>query len=91
MSNESHKELESQIATLSFEEAMGQLETIVRKLEEGEGDLEAAIEEYTRGTLLKAHCQKKLSDARLKVEKIMGDGQGGLTTAPLDETQEETA
>lgn len=70
-------------APASFEDALKDLEAIVRKLESGQGGLEAAIAEYERGTELKAFCDAKLKEARLKVEKILTT-QGTLTTAPLD-------
>lgn len=73
------------IASLSFEQALRELEGIVRRLETGQSELEAAIEDYTRGTALKEHCQKKLSDARLKVEKIIKTANGSTTTQPFDE------
>lgn len=69
---------------MSFEQAMGELETIVRKLETGQGALESSIQDYERGTLLKAHCQKKLMDAKMKVEKIVGMADGTIGTAPFD-------
>lgn len=72
------------IQGLSFEQAMQELETIVRKLESGDATLEQSLEDYARGTALKSHCQKTLDDARLKVEKIMADAQGTITTQPLD-------
>lgn len=59
------------IATLSFEQALGELEQIVRRLETGDAALENAITDYERGSALRQHCEKKLSDARLKVEKII--------------------
>jgi len=71
------------IVSLSFEQALKELEVIVRKLETGQGELESAIADYERGTALQAHCQKKLADAKMKVEKIV-QSAGGLTTAPLD-------
>jgi exodeoxyribonuclease VII small subunit len=58
------------LTKLSFEEAAQELEIIVNRLESGEEDLEASIELYTRGAALKEHCEKKLHEARLKVEKI---------------------
>ncbi len=64
------------IAGLSFEEALAQLERIVSDLESGQTDLEKSIEMYERGARLKAHCQSKLEAARLRVEKIVV-GQGG--------------
>ncbi len=71
----------------SFEQALKELETIVRKLESGSGDLEASINDYVRGTDLKEFCQEKLKAARLKVESILKnqeDGQGGLSLQPFD-------
>jgi len=66
----------------SFEQALKDLEAIVRKLEGGSGDLEASINDYVRGTELKEFCQKKLADARLKVESILKP-QDGSTTPSL--------
>ena len=57
-------------ADLSFEEALRQLEEIVSVLERGDISLDDAIAAYEKGTSLKAHCQKRLEEARLKVEKI---------------------
>ena len=71
------------IEAMSFEQAIKELETIVRKLETGNGELEAAISDYTRGTALREHCQKKLADAKLKVEKII-QSQGGVSTEDFD-------
>lgn len=71
----------------SFEQALKELEAIVRKLEGGSGDLEASINDYVRGTELKEFCAKKLADARLKVEKIIKTQNGGVATAPFDEKE----
>ena len=60
----------SQSADLSFEDALRQLEEIVSVLERGDISLDEAIAAYEKGTSLKAHCQKRLEEARLKVEKI---------------------
>lgn len=73
-----------EIERLSFEEALGQLEQIVRKLESGQAELEQSIDDYTLGTALKNHCQKKLEDARLKVEKLVTQADGSLATEPFD-------
>ena len=67
----------SDIAGLSFEQALAELEKIVGELESGQAPLEKSIEIYERGAALKAHCEKKLEAARLKVEKIVL-GQGGV-------------
>lgn len=63
------------IAVLGFEEAMKELETIVKQLEGGQVKLDQAVQFYERGTALKAHCEAKLADARTKVEKITGLGK----------------
>jgi exodeoxyribonuclease VII small subunit len=72
------------IAAMSFEQALKELEGIVRKLESGQGELEGAIADYERGTALKDHCQGKLASAKMKVEKIMQSADGTLTAVPLD-------
>ncbi len=72
------------IRALSFEEALSELESIVRKLESGEASLEDAITHYERGNQLRRHCEKKLQDAKMKVEQIVQSDDGGLATTPLD-------
>ena len=59
------------IDALSFEDALKELERIVQTLESGQAPLEEAISVYERGALLKAHCEKKLEAARLRVEKVV--------------------
>ena len=72
------------IAAMSFETAMAALEEIVAKLESGEASLEESITLYERGAKLKTHCEAKLRDAELRVEKIV-QGADGPGTVPLDE------
>ena len=72
------------IKNMSFETALAELEAIVVKLERGDAPLEESITIYQRGAALKAHCEGKLKDAQLKVEKIVLDGNGNAGTAPLD-------
>ena len=71
---------------VSFEQALKDLEAIVRKLESGSGDLESSINDYVRGTELKTFCQDKLKEARLKVEKII-QTQDGAATEPFDQPE----
>ena len=66
---------------LSFEEALAELEGIVRQLEAGEAELEKSIAIYERGAALKAHCEARLKSAELKVEQIV-QGAGGPATEP---------
>ena len=63
------------IAAMGFEEAMKELERIVRELESGQVKLDDAVKAYERGTALKTHCEEKLAEARTKVEKITGIGK----------------
>lgn len=58
------------VAKLSFEDSLKELEDIVRALEQGKGKLEDAIKSYERGAALKAHCEKKLAEAQARIEKI---------------------
>ena len=71
------------IATLSFEAAMKELEAIVRALESGSADLDKAIGDYQRGNALKAHCLNKLNEAKLKVEQIQTKADGSIATTPF--------
>ena len=75
---------EAAIKDLSFEQALGELETIVRGLEAGETELEKSISAYERGIALKKHCEDKLKDAQAKIEKITVGADGSLSTEPLD-------
>jgi len=72
------------IAKLSFEDALAELEQIVGRLEAGRSKLDDAIAAYERGALLKRHCEAKLREAQMKVEQIQLQPDGSLTTKPLD-------
>jgi exodeoxyribonuclease VII small subunit len=69
------------IARLSFEEALKELEAIVAELESGQAPLEQSIERYERGARLKAHCEARLEAARLKVERIVVGADGKAARA----------
>lgn len=69
---------------LSFEQALGELETIVRKLEGGQTNLESAINDYERGNELRKICDEKLKQAKLKVEKIISSENGEVKTELFD-------
>jgi len=76
----------AEIAALSFEEALAELQELVKRLERGDNKLEEAIKAYERGAALKRHCEAKLREAQLKVEKIVlsQDGSVGVEPAKLD-------
>ncbi len=78
----------SDIAGLSFEQALKELEQIVGKLERGDVELEPSIALYERGEALRAHCEHLLRRIEAKVEKITLDSHGQPSgTAPLDVAQ----
>ncbi len=70
------------VTSLSFEDALKELEGVVRRLEEGRLPLEEAIGSYERGALLKERCETLLAQARLKVDAIVESAQ----SAPILET-----
>jgi len=75
------------IMKMSFEEALSELELIVREMEGGRGDLDEAINAYARGAHLKLHCENKPKDAQARVEKIVvgsANGSGDVVVEPLD-------
>ena len=73
------------IAQLSFEHAIQELESIVKRLEEGKVPLEELVAIYERGELLKRRCEELLRQAEARVEKITLDTAGKPTgTTPLD-------
>ena len=74
------------IASLSFEQALAELEKIVSELESGHAPLERSISIYARGAELKGHCEARLEAARLQVEKIVlgAGGQPGAEPAEFN-------
>jgi exodeoxyribonuclease VII small subunit len=68
--------LPADIAKMSFEEAMGELEKLVRNLEDGKAKLDDAVASYERGAHLKRHCEMKLREAQMKIEKISVGADG---------------
>jgi len=74
----------SELAGMSFEAAMAELEEVVRKLESGSVALEETIALYERGAALKAHCDAKLRAAEEKVELIRARDGVAQGTAPAE-------
>jgi exodeoxyribonuclease VII small subunit len=73
----------TEIAGLSFEDALSELEQIVRRLESGSGKLDEAIAAYERGALLKRHCEAKLREAQARVDKIVIGSVGEPRVEPV--------
>jgi exodeoxyribonuclease VII small subunit len=75
----------SDVAKLPFERAIEELESIVKRLEEGKVPLEESVTIYERGEALKRRCEDLLRQAEARVEKITLDAQGKPTgSEPLD-------
>jgi exodeoxyribonuclease VII small subunit len=72
------------VRKMSFEEALEELETIVRELESGKTKLDAAIDAYERGAALKAHCETKLREAQTKIDRISREADGTISSEPAN-------
>jgi exodeoxyribonuclease VII small subunit len=75
----------SDVQRLTFERAIEELESIVKRLEEGKVPLEESVTIYERGEALKRRCEELLRQAEARVEKITLDASGRpVGTEPLD-------
>ncbi|HBE67556.1 MAG TPA: exodeoxyribonuclease VII small subunit [Planctomycetaceae bacterium] len=71
--------------SVAFEEAMAELETIVRRLDSGEGTLDEALEDYSKAIELLKTCHLRLDGAQKKIEILTGlDADGTPTTVPFE-------
>jgi len=70
------------IVAMSFEEALAELEQIVRRLEGGQVKLDEAIQSYERGAQLKRHCETKLNEAQQRVDRIVIGPEGAISVEP---------
>ncbi|HEY1259448.1 MAG TPA: exodeoxyribonuclease VII small subunit [Stellaceae bacterium] len=70
------------IAAMSFEDALAELEAIVRRLEAGQVKLDEAILSYERGAQLKQHCERKLNEAQQRVDRIVVGPDGAIRAEP---------
>jgi exodeoxyribonuclease VII small subunit len=77
-------EREADIQTMTFEQALAELEEIVGRLEAGKGTLEEAIRAYERGDALRRHCAAKLAEAQAKVSRIVETAGTATGIEPLD-------
>jgi exodeoxyribonuclease VII small subunit len=84
VSNKEQGKMPADIKKMSFEDALEELEDIVRTLEDGSGALDDAIQAYERGAWLKKHCEQKLTEARTRVDKIVVGTDGAVTSEPAD-------
>ncbi|MBU3077267.1 exodeoxyribonuclease VII small subunit [Sphingomonas quercus] len=73
------------IASLSFEDALKRLETIVQRLESGEASLDESITLYAEGDALRAQCERRLAAAQARIERIQLSPDGRPTgVQPFD-------
>jgi len=68
---------------VKFEEALGDLEELVKSLENGQLPLEDAIRAFEKGVALKMVCEEKLKQAQLKIEKVMSKN-GKVDISPFE-------
>lgn len=67
--------MDQSLDTLSFEDALAELESTIAQLEGGGLTLEASLALFERGQLLAEHCNGLLDKAQLKVEQLTEDGE----------------
>tara|TARA_S200000501_G_scaffold291000_1_gene276123 strand:+ start:466 stop:693 length:228 start_codon:yes stop_codon:yes gene_type:complete len=67
-----------ELEKMNFEDAMKELENLVDSLDKGDVSLDEAIAAYDRGSQLKDHCQKKLNEAKMKIETIQSSGDKNI-------------
>ncbi len=82
--NKADGKIPADIRKMSFEDALAEMEEIVRDLESGDVKLDEAIDGYARGAHLKKHCQAKLKEAQAKIDKISLGPDGEITAGPAD-------
>src|ERR1700716_3289300 len=78
-----------EIQALSYEDALKELEALIRKLESGSVDLADSIASYERGAALAAHCSRLLEATEQKVERLVLGPDGKPTEEPLPSLGEE--
>ncbi|MDR3425310.1 MAG: exodeoxyribonuclease VII small subunit [Alphaproteobacteria bacterium] len=81
---ESTVKMPPDISALSFEEALLELEKLVKQLEDGKARLDDAVKAYERGALLKRHCETKLREAQAKIELITVGPDGSVSAKPFN-------
>ncbi len=73
-----------EVSKMSFEDALAELEQIVRALEGGQQKLEDAITAYERGAALRKHCEAKLAEAEQRVQAIVAGADGAVSLRPVE-------
>jgi exodeoxyribonuclease VII small subunit len=85
MAQHNNNQNDVDVGQLSFERAIEELESIVKRLEDGKVPLEESVAIYERGEALKRRCEDLLRQAEARVQKITLDAAGNpIGTEPLD-------
>ncbi|HEY8740716.1 MAG TPA: exodeoxyribonuclease VII small subunit [Candidatus Dormibacteraeota bacterium] len=77
-------EAQEPIEKLTYEGALGELETLIRRLETGSIDLADSIASYERGVALAAHCSGLLEATEKKVQRLVLGGRGEAVEVPVE-------
>ena len=72
-----------------FEEALGELEGVVRRLEQGELPLEESLAAFERGMALVKQLSRRLEDIERRVEVLLRQDDGSLAVRPLERDDDE--
>lgn len=72
--------------TVSFETSLKELEKIVSELEKGDLPLESQLKSFEKGVSLSRECMKRLEEVERRVEVLMGNPEGKLTTETFEAT-----
>jgi exodeoxyribonuclease VII small subunit len=71
----------------NFEDALNELEEILRQIENGQVSLEESLVKYQRGNFLIQHCRGVLSTAEKQIEMLSKNADGGLDVTPMENGQ----
>ena len=69
----------------TFESALGELESIVQQLEQGDLDLEESLRLFEKGVKLSRECRERLAKAERRIEILLTDANGGLSTKNIED------
>ena len=84
------RQVESSEAKLTFEAALGKLESIVESMESGEVPLAELLAKFEEGTKLLKVCETRLKDAELKIEQLKRQKDGTLTFEKFEAAREDS-
>ncbi len=81
--------MEASDPKLSFEIALGKLESIVESMESGEVPLAELLAKFEEGTLLLKVCETRLKNAEMKIEQLKKQKDGSSTFEKFDASRED--